>query len=168
MAAAALIQGATRAVSIVASNPTVRAKVAEYYKKATGKTVDFANVAQVTDVVSRGPAPASVVLRAAVSAGVNPNDIFEGIVLNEQRDRAASAIVDQLRVLYSGISKTLDDRSVIHSAGNLGAQLFNKEVIVFARRQFGSTQAIREAHAKFRAFMAMDSQTLEETLALHA
>jgi hypothetical protein len=43
----------------------------------------------------------------------------------------------------------------------------NKEIFLFARRHYGSTQAVREAHAKLRAFLAMDTQALEDTIALH-
>jgi len=62
----------------------------------------------------------------------------------------------------------LDKQATIHSTGGLAQALLNKEILEFARRQFGSSQAIREAHAKMRAFISMDTQVLEETLALHS
>ena len=164
---APIVLGAARVATMVASNPTVRAKVAEYYSKATGKVIDFASAKAVQDVVAKGPAPAAVVLRGAVRAGVNPDAIFEGIILNEQRDAASARIINELRALYKDVGGKLDATSVIHTTGSLAANLLNKEIYQFARRAYGSPNAIREAHAKLRAFLAMDTQVLEETIALH-
>jgi len=166
-AGSALVEGAKKAASLVANNQHVRNTVSTYVERATGKKMDFSDTNAVTALVQKGPAPAAVVLRAAVKAGINPDDIFEGVVLNEQRDRATAAIVEQLRTLYSQVAGKLDGQASIHPSGSIAAALLNKEILLFARRQFGSGAAIREAHAKLRAFISMDSQTLEETIALH-
>lgn len=166
MAGEAIISGAKRAFDLVRKNPGVAKKVAEYYRKATGKAVDFTK-SSATDILHRGPAPAAVFLRGAVTAGINPDDIFEKDILVGQRDGATAQIITDLRTLYGALASRLDASAVIHSSGGLAERLLNKEVILFAQQKFGSPSAIREAHAKFRMFLAMDSQVLEETIALH-
>lgn len=157
---------ATKAVQL-ASDPKVRAKLTEYYKAATGKVVDFANPVAANAVINKGPAPAAVVLKGLVRAGINPDDIFEGVILREQADAATKRLMDELRSTYVQVSAALDSRSAIHSNGNIAEALFKKEIILFAQQKFGSPNAIREAHAKMRAFLSMDVQALEEGLALH-
>lgn len=157
---------AAKAVEL-GKNPAVRAKLAEYFQKATGKAVDFANPVAVNSILSRGPAPAAVVLKGLVRAGINPDDIFEGVILREQADAATGRLMDELRSTYAQVAAALDSKASIHSTNGFAEALFKKEIILFAKQKFGSPQAIREAHAKMRAFLAMDTQALEESMALH-
>jgi len=163
-----LKKGANKVVDLVKGNPKLQAAAEQYIATATGKQVDLSNGTAVAALVNRGPAPAAVVLRAAVKAGVNPDHIFEDIILGEQIDSATQAIIGSLREAYAFVRAGLDKQATIHSSGGLAQALLNKEILEFARRQFGSSQAIREAHAKLRAFISMDTQVLEETLALHS
>jgi hypothetical protein len=170
MALAVMASAAERAVSLVRSNPAVMSKLSEYYSKATGKTVDLSKPGVTDAVIKRGPAPQAVLLRGAVSAGVNPNDIFEGIILREQADGATGRIIDELRAVYSDIATAENSRSTIKGRGakSLAEALFRKEVILFAANRFGSSaQTIRETHAKLRAFLDMDTESVEAEIALH-
>lgn len=166
MADPKIVSAAKKAIEAARNNPQVLSTLTDYYKKATGKTVDFASAA-ASAIAAKGPAPAAVVLRGAVRGGLNPDDLFEGVILREQADAATGRIIDELRGVYQSLTATLDAKAAIHSGGNLGQALFRKEVVLFAQRVYGSPQAIREAHAKLRAFLAMDTLALEETLALH-
>lgn len=166
MAGQAIVQGAKRALQLVKDNPQVTQKLSSYYEKATGKSVDFTTSAGLA-AVNRGPAPAAVVLRGIVSAGVNPDEIFDSVLMKNQRDAASLKIIADLQTLFSNISNRLNSQAVIRSTGGLPDRLFNKSVITFAQRRYGTPAAIREAHAKMRAFMAMDTEVLEETIALH-
>lgn len=167
MAGATVVSAAKKAIDAARRDPKVLSSLTDYYKSATGKTVDFASSA-ATAIATRGPAPAAVVLRGAVRGGLNPDDLFEGVVLREQADAATGRIMDELRGVYRNLTNTLDSRSAIHGGGgNLGEALFRKEVILFAQRVYGSPKGIREGHAKMRAFLEMDTNALEETLALH-
>lgn len=166
MALPALVTAARSAVTL-AQSPSVRAKAAEYFKAATGEAIDFTNTAQVNSIINKGPAPAAVLLKGLVSAGVNPDDIFEKVVLQGQSDAATRKIIADLQATYANISAVENSRATIKATNDLGNLLFRKEVVQFAARAYGSPQAIREAHAKLRAFLDMDTAALEETLALH-
>lgn len=161
MAGKSIIDAAKKGLELVKSNPTVMAKVGDYYKSATGLTLN------AQSNLIKGPAPAAVILKGLVRSGVNPTDLFDGVVLREQADSATAAIMDDLRTVYQNLTTVLDNKATIHSDGALGPALFRKEVILFAQRSFGSVQSIRETHAKMRAFLEMDTRVLEETLALH-
>lgn len=161
MAGKSIIEAAKKGLQLVKDNPGALAKVTDYYKSATGQVLD------VNSSLIKGPAPAAVILKGLVRSGVNPSDMFDGVVLREQADAATAAIMDDLRRVYASITTVLDNKSSIHSGGGLGEALFRKEVILFAQRSFGTPKAIREAHAKMRAFLEMDTRVLEETLALH-
>lgn len=160
MAGKSIIEAAKKGLALVKNNPTVMTKVNDYYKSATGTTLSGSNLI-------KGPAPAAVILKGLVRAGVNPSDVFDGVVLREQADAATAAIMDDLRNVFNSMTSALDSKAAIHSEGGLGQALLRKEVILFAQRSFGSVQSIRETHAKMRAFLEMDTRTLEETLALH-
>lgn len=157
---------AARKAAEYAKDPAVRAKLGEYYTKATGKTADFTNSAVVSSIVNKGPAPAAVVLRGLVTAGVNPDRIFDGI-LQEQADGASARVIAELRTTYASIRSKLDSASVIHADGGLAEQLLRKDIILFARDKLGSVKAIREYHAKMRVFLAMDTAAVESQIALH-
>lgn len=166
MAGKGLVEAGKKAASMIVSNPDVLQKVATYYKSATGKALP-GDASALQAIASRGPAPSSILLRGAVKAGIDPNDIFEDVVLKNQGDAATMRIVSELESVYASYRGKMDAESSVRAGGNLADALFKKEVILFARQKFGSPAAIREAHAKMRAFLAMDTAALEEQLALH-
>lgn len=161
MAGKSIIEAAKKGLKLVKDNPDALAKVTDYYKSATGQSLN------VNANIIKGPAPAAVILKGLVRSGVNPSELFDGIVLREQADTATAAIMDDLRRVFTSLTTVLDGKAAIHSTGGLGDALFRKEIILFAQRSFGSPKSIRETHAKMRAFLEMDSRVLEETLALH-
>lgn len=163
MAVSAIITAASSAVDMARKNPALMSKVNDYVSKAAGRPLDLS----APKAVPPGTAGAAVLLKGAVRAGVNPDTLFEQYILAEQRDGATERLLSDLRATYSRIATAEDARSVIKSDGNLSEQLFKKEIVMFAKRVYGSPQAIREAHAKMRAFLDMDTRSLEETLALH-
>lgn len=166
MAGKGLMEAGKKAASVIASNPDVLQKVAAYYKTATGKALP-GDTSALQAIASRGPAPASILLRGAAIAGINPDDIFEDVILKGQGDAATQRIVSELQAVYSTYRGKMDAEASVRAGGNLADALFKKEVIMFARQKFGSPAAIREAHAKMRAFLHMDTAALEEQLALH-
>lgn len=156
-----IVDAAKKGLQLVKDNPDALSTVTDYYKKATGNTLD------VKSSIIKGPAPAAVILKGLVRSGMNPSDLFDGVVLREQADSATAAIMDDLKRVFASTTTVLDNKAAIHSDGNLGAALFRKEIILFAQKSFGTPKGIREAHAKMRAFLEMDTRVLEETLALH-
>lgn len=166
MAGKQLVDGAKRAAATIAANPDILSKAGAYFKSATGRELPK-DVSGIVSLVSKGPAPASILLRGAAAAGVNPNDFFEDVILKGQGDAATQRILSELQGVYSKYRSALDADAVVTTGGNLADALFKKEVIMFARQKFGSPASIREAHAKFRAFLHMDTASLEEQLALH-
>lgn len=165
MAGQTLVKGAARALELIRKNQPRATKLSEYYQKATGKVVDFTSAAQVA-AIAKGPAPAAVILRGAVSAGMNPGHVFDDAVVS-QADKASAQIINELFDLFNQVSAVLDVKATIHSDGSFAASMFKKEVMMFAQKQFGTPKSIREAHAKLRAFLEMDSASLNETLVLH-
>lgn len=163
MAAQLIVQAGQRALAL-ASDPAVRAKVANYVQKATGS----AQMPNLTQMVSKGPAPAAVVLRGAALAGINPDDMFAGISKQANNERLARLYVD-LRQVYDTVQNKLDSTSQIRGDGDaeFAARMYRKKVIRFARERFGGPAAIREAHTLMRAFLEMDSKTLDQELAIN-
>lgn len=167
MAGKAIVDGAKRAIDLVRNNPAAAAKLQEYYAKATGKSVDFTS-ADAVNIPSKGPAPAAVVLKGAVRAGVNPDHIFDTIMI-ERADNASLQIISELRKSFGALTSNLDGAAAIHSPSSFADRVLHRELIQYARQASwgGSKQAIRENHAKLRAFLQMDTQALEEGLALY-
>lgn len=161
---APIIGAAVRGLQVAASNPAIRAKVAEYASKALGKNVD--TIPALVNEVKRGVAPAAVAVNALARAGMNPDDMFEGL-LNGQMDAATRRIYEDARVAFAAVTQTLDSSSVVRSNGQTAVDLLQREVFYWARARFGANNAaIREAHAKLRMFVEMDAATLERNIAL--
>lgn len=164
-AANVLVAGAKQALQL-ARNPEVRQQIVEYTKRATGGKA-VSSFEDLSNLVTKGIAPASIVLRGAAANGINPDDIFAEHVLRGQADAVAQKIIAELRTVYASNRGRWDSEAGIKYSGTTSNDLYQKGVIKWARGQFSSSQGVREAHAQLRAFLDMDTATVEHLLALH-
>lgn len=154
-----VVRGVTAAMARVPTSTKV--SVLSYVQKA-----GYAGIKTVSDLlkgIKNNPALAALTASGLVEAGVSITEIFTG---DDKRDPAVADLSARLVKQYSRLAERVNSDSELKFKVAHEDLQDLKQIIKFARDNYGSPENIRRQHTLLRAFIELDNKSLEHGLDL--